>query len=145
MLPSLRHGDSLLVEFGAVEPRLGDIAVFEAPRGIVVHRVVRHVTVAGAVCIQTKGDARLDFDAPVHADDVLGIVRSVRAGADGPSSDGACTGLRARAIAAVSASVGLGEAWAREPPVARVPGLRRIGARAARAAQSLAARVLRTA
>jgi Peptidase S24-like len=124
MLPSIETGTRLLVEFGAPEPLVGEIAVFPLRDKIVVHRVVRRRP-GTLIC---KGDARLEFDPPVPLGSVLGTVRALRR--PGQEDDGdteLCSGPRAVALARSSAAVGAVTArllaW---PAPVRRPGLKAV-------------------
>ena len=135
MLPSIVDGDWLLVQFGHGRPAIGEIVVFSLGGQIVVHRVVRRRRAGGTLV--AKGDARLDFDAPVHQDQVLGIVRAVRTGADGPAVDRACGGARAAAAAVLSAAVADVASSARRLPAPLERLLLRLAARPLRIALGL--------
>ncbi|HEY4347541.1 MAG TPA: S24/S26 family peptidase [Gaiellaceae bacterium] len=100
-------GSSLLVEFGASEPRVGEIVVARCGGSLMSHRVVsRRETTAGLV-LTTKGDARRYFDPPVPASDVLGVVRGMRRASGGRVERGTCHGPRAVAAACLSKASGL--------------------------------------
>lgn len=106
MLPWIRPTSWLLVDFGVRGVGVGEIAV--VPRGnvLVGHRVVRTDERSGRVELVTKGDASLDFDPPVSASEVLGVVRGLRRTRDGITRTRSCRGPLAVAMARLSAVVG---------------------------------------
>jgi len=106
MLPFIRDGFWLLVDFGLREARLGEIAVFPCGDRIVGHRVVRGSQSHGVGVLATKGDARLEFDPPVPAGELLGVVRGLRRTRDGATAAGACRGPGALSLALISAGIG---------------------------------------
>jgi Peptidase S24-like len=99
MLPTVRPGSWLLIEFGA-RAKVGEIAVFQQGELIVGHRVVRRRNSGSGAILVTKGDGMRSFDRPLAAGDVLGVVRAVRHEPGGEElREG---GARGRAIALVS-------------------------------------------
>ena len=82
MWPTLRTGDRVSVAALRREPEVGDVLVCYRGTHLVAHRVVQHHRDAqGQSWIRCRGDAALHLDAPIRAEDVLGIVEAVeRAG-----------------------------------------------------------------
>src|SRR4030042_3995951 len=78
MLPLLREGDRILVSHELSEVQQGDILVFQREEGLVAHRCVRITRrpVEGRI-YQTKGDNCANFDSPLSAAEVLGVVNLV--------------------------------------------------------------------
>ncbi len=127
MLPSIRSGMWLLVEFGPPELAVGEIALFARGDTIVAHRIVRRHR--GGDVVVCKGDARLEFDRPVPVGDVLGVVRGVRRSRDGATETAGCSGPRAVRLARLSAGVGDAVIRARRlPALLRRPVLKVIRA-----------------
>ena len=78
MLPLLREGDRILVSHQLSGVQQGDILVFQREEGLVAHRVVRITRSPVEGCIyQTKGDNCANFDSPLFAAEVLGVVNLV--------------------------------------------------------------------
>lgn len=92
----------MLVEFGANKIQLGDIVVFPLGDVLVAHRVVARRHRRGQTTLIPKGDAEPFYDSPVPPDTVIGIVRALREGRDGPPTGFGCGGRSARAIARIS-------------------------------------------
>ena len=116
MLPSIRQGTSLLVDFGARRVGLGEIAIFPLGRTIVAHRVVRLRPGPDGDLLLCKGDARLEFDPPVPAREVLGAVRALRHDESGAAETAVCSGPRAVRLARISAAIGDATTLARRAP-----------------------------
>jgi hypothetical protein len=102
MLPWIRSGDWLLVEFGASDATIGEIVLVSRGEVIFAHRVVR----LNRDALVTKGDNRPRFDAPVARAEILGIVRAKRRTPEATPSATTCRGARAVALARGSAAVG---------------------------------------
>jgi hypothetical protein len=106
MHPLIHPGDKLLVEFGTDLPRLGEIVVFADGGRVVAHRLVRRRRSVAGVQLLTRGDATLDFDRPVRADQTFGVVRGCRRAGDGADVSVAASGAGAVVLAGVSAAAG---------------------------------------
>jgi hypothetical protein len=143
MQPSIRDGDWLLLDFAACEAKIGEIVFFPLGQRLVVHRVIRRSLRDGAWVLETKGDARLDVDPPVHATDVLGVVRAVRAGEHGTATSAACCGARAITLATLSTTIARATSFTRRLPEPLGRPLRRIARTPTRIALDLAARAPR--
>ena len=77
MLPLIRPGSSLLIEFGA-NPVIGEVILFALGGAHVAHRVVgRHRAPASELLI-VKGDAEPYPDRAPQPAEILGVVRAVR-------------------------------------------------------------------
>lgn len=80
MLPTVRPGDTLIIEAAHIERAhgdeisTGDIAVFNSGRRFVAHRVVATAAGIGERKIQTQGDAVPLPDSPVSERELLGKV-----------------------------------------------------------------------
>jgi hypothetical protein len=96
MLPAVREGDVLLVDFRARRPRLGQVVLFWGSGQFVSHRVVGHRPDGTLV---TKGDNAQRSDPPLRPEEALGVVSAVRRGDDGPL-------VPARSVAAALLSLG---------------------------------------
>jgi len=78
MLPSVRPGDTLMVEpAGLKEVRLGDIVVIRQDGNLVSHRVISVLDNAGERRIITQGDTSPVTDVPVCESELLGGVSCV--------------------------------------------------------------------
>lgn len=140
MRPLIGPHTWMLVEFGATNAMVGDIVLFPLGNVLVAHRLVAWRARQGQRMLISKGDAEPFHDAPVHVDDVIGIVRALRDGRDGRTMRFGCAGRSARAIARVSRAHGRG-AWLarraaellpdplRRPVLRAVPSLARVVAR----------------
>jgi hypothetical protein len=102
MLPWIRSGDWLLVDFGASDAKIGEIVLVSRGDVIFAHRVVRRNQDA----LVTKGDNRRRFDAPVAPPEILGIVRARRRTPAATPRATTCRGVCAVALARGSAAVG---------------------------------------
>ena len=102
MLPWIRSGDWLLVDFGAFDAKIGEIVLVSRGDVIFAHRVVRRNRDA----LVTKGDNRRRFDAPIARAEIPGIVRATRRTPDATPSATICRGACAIALARGSAAVG---------------------------------------
>lgn len=76
MWPVLRAGDTIHVSPITSGIRRGQIIVFQAPNGLIVHRVVGQTIRAGTPhpVLIAKGDNRRDRDKPVTPERLLGVV-----------------------------------------------------------------------
>jgi len=78
MLPLIRDGDQVLVEF---RPRVlgpGDVIVFRRDEQLVAHRVIRLMGEGDQSFIAAKGDNVAAFDPPCPFQDVVGRVHASR-------------------------------------------------------------------
>jgi hypothetical protein len=140
MRPLIQPGSWALVEFGAAPSGVGDIVLFPCDDLVIAHRLVAWRR--GATRLVPKGDAEAYCDRPIALDDILGVVRALRHGSDGPATSAGCAGLTARAIARVSWWGGRSAALARRV-AAVLPGpLRRVALRAIPPFARVAAQVL---
>lgn len=91
MLPNLWPGDHLTIQVRAFEQiRAGDVVLFTRLNRLFIHRVLR----IQQDHLATRGDAMPCNDAPVSADELMGVVTRVQR-ADGRSSAIAgCSPLR---------------------------------------------------
>jgi hypothetical protein len=129
MRPLIGADTTLLVEFGASQPKIGDIILFPLGEIFVAHRLVGRRRWQGADVLISKGDAEPYFDAPVAPGELLGVVRAIRRGTR-PATRLGCTGWTARAMARISDLAGRG-AWLARRAAAVLPGpLRRMALRA---------------
>jgi hypothetical protein len=102
MTPLIQPGDELLVAFGAMPDRFGQVVLF-SQRGLqVAHRFVGWDTRGDVPMLLAKGDAEILADAPVPMDQVLGVVRGLRHGPDRSPTSVGLDGRPAAAIAQVS-------------------------------------------
>lgn len=101
MQPSIPAGSDLLVEFGRLPERRGDLIVFRRGDALVAHRLVGRQPSADGGRLIARGDAEAFFDPPLHEADVLGVVRLVRL-PHGPSEDVVGSPRRNASIAIVS-------------------------------------------
>jgi hypothetical protein len=101
MLPSLRPGQRLAVEFACGEPRRGDLLLFRQADYLAVHRLLgpARPTTEGERRLRTRGDGQLGLDPPLDPARVLGRVTAV--GDDGAwwSLDGFRARVYARCLA----------------------------------------------
>ncbi len=79
MVPFIRSGDHLVVEFGPSAPHHGDVVVFAGDGIIVAHRVVAVTAGAGPSeqMLITKGDGEPYATEALRTSHLLGIVRAV--------------------------------------------------------------------
>lgn len=79
MYPTIRNRETITV--ASVDPsaiRPGDIALYRCERGVIAHRVRRIERGGdGPPVFRLRGDAADGDDAPVEADQILGLVRFV--------------------------------------------------------------------
>ena len=71
MLPAIQPGDVLQVRRSGGHPSPGAVVLFRRDGRLVAHRVLAHTPDGHVV---TRGDALASPDAPVRADDVIGVV-----------------------------------------------------------------------
>lgn len=111
MEPLVHPGDELLVEFGRPRAGLGEILLVRRDGRLVAHRLVarRAGRAGGEPSLVTKGDAEPLLDRSIGADDVLGVVRSVRRPSGRVVRLGATPG--ARLAARVSWWTGRAASW----------------------------------
>ncbi len=102
MRPLITPGTWMLVEFGAAPIGLGEIVLFAQGEVLVTHRVVARRRRQDVGLLVVKGDAELSCDPLLHPDDVIGVVRALRSGPDGPAVDTGCAGWPARVAARLS-------------------------------------------
>jgi hypothetical protein len=125
MRPLIGAQTTLLVEFGALRPEIGDIILFPLGEIFVAHRLVARRRRQGVEVLVAKGDAEPYFDPPIAPGELLGVVRAMRRGASPATSQG-CAGWSARLIGRVSYLAGRG-AWYARRAAAILPGpLRRM-------------------
>ena len=128
MRPLIAPGAQLLVEFGAVPARVGQIALFSQGERVVAHRLVAwHPGRGGWLA---KGDAEAYADGPIEPNDILGVVCAVRRAPDEPATTIGCEGRCARAIASTSRWLGRGATLARRAATFLPGPLRRMAVRA---------------
>jgi hypothetical protein len=101
MHPSIPAGSRLLVDFGRLPDRFGDVIVFRRGEQLIAHRLVGHRRTPDGGQWLARGDAEAFFDPPLDPDDVLGIVRAI-ARPDGRTEDLDAGRRRAGLLAAVS-------------------------------------------
>ena len=78
MFPIIKDGDTLVIEYGNENLRVGDVVVFGSPDEIYVHRVVRIYHRDGKEIFLLKADQHLAFHQPVTRDQILGKVIEAR-------------------------------------------------------------------
>ena len=79
MLPTLREGQVLSVDFSPVSPRRGDLLFFRQEGDLVVHRVVARSRFRdGGPCFRTRGDGRPNLDPRVSPSKGVGRVVAVQ-------------------------------------------------------------------
>jgi hypothetical protein len=128
---SIPPGSRLLVEFGSLPERRGEVVVFRRGDGLVAHRVVRRLRGGDGERWAARGDNEAFFDPPLDEADVLGVVRLVRR-ADGRTEDLGAQRRRGGVIATVSWWSGRA-AGAGTRVIRRVPLRRSVRAAAERA------------
>ena len=102
MRPLIAPGTWMLVDFGARPRGNGEIVLLPLGDVIVAHRVVATVRRETGTFLVTKGDAEPYCDAPVSAEDLIGVVRALRRAPGGRASTLGCAGSPARMIARIS-------------------------------------------
>ena len=79
MYPLIRDGDTIeLSKSDPARARLGDILVTDHETQVLCHRLIRKQRRGNTWWYITQGDTLLFEDAPIPADRVLGLVRSLR-------------------------------------------------------------------
>ncbi len=101
MLPLIRPGTRLLVNFDHHELQPGMIVLFARHNRLVAHRIVAVLPSAARCQLLTKGDAEPFCDQPISADEVLGVVRAIQP-VGSPASSYGTSGRSARLIALLS-------------------------------------------
>jgi hypothetical protein len=102
MRPLVKPGDHLLVEFGAVPTRRGQVVLFERDGSHVAHRIVHLDRRSTPARVRAKGDAEALADAPIDLDDVVGLVVATRTGGGGAPRSLGLDGRGAAVVAALS-------------------------------------------
>lgn len=82
MAPLIRHGDTLVIEYGNQSIRKGDVLVFKTSSQTLAHRVVQIQKKNGQEIFMLKGDHASTFDDPITRHNVIGKVIEVE-GANG--------------------------------------------------------------
>ena len=101
MLPLIRPGSQVLVEFGA-KPAVGEVILFPIGGAFVAHRVVGRPHRPLSESLIVKGDAEPYPDRPVEPAEVLGVVRAVRWADDSESRLAGLGGRSGRVVATTS-------------------------------------------
>lgn len=78
MSPMIREGDSLVIEHGNQDFRVGDVVVYGSPGKFYAHRIVRIKDRGERRSFLLKGDRGNTFDDPITGDQILGKVIEVR-------------------------------------------------------------------
>jgi len=78
MSPIIREGDSLIIEHGNRDIRVGDVVVYRTPDKFYTHRVISIERKDGKELFLLKGDRSPVFDKSVSRDLILGKVIEVR-------------------------------------------------------------------
>lgn len=105
MLPLIRPGSRVLIEFGA-KPALGEVVLFPSRDRYVAHRVIGRRREPGRELLIVKGDAETYPDRSLESTDVLGVVRAVKwSGEEQPRLAG-LGGRSGRLLAATSSRSG---------------------------------------
>lgn len=78
MSPIIREGDSLVIEHGNQNFRVGDVVVYGSPGKFYAHRIIRIKDRGGKKSFILKGDRGNAFDEPISGDQILGKVIEVR-------------------------------------------------------------------
>jgi signal peptidase I len=78
MIPTIRPGDTVMVQHGALHLRRGDVVVLRLNDRLVAHRIIDLKWQTGHRVILTKGDNNPRFDAPCNADAIIGRVLAVQ-------------------------------------------------------------------
>jgi signal peptidase len=101
MWPTIRDGDVItVVPARASELAVGDVVLYETPRGLTAHRVIRRVQDAGE-SLRVRGDTPGSTDEVVGRRQLLGRVGAVeRDGRGRPLGDPGCVRRLAWRIAA---------------------------------------------
>jgi hypothetical protein len=82
MLPTIRDGDTLIVEPAAIgQVRVGDIVLYKSGTALIAHRVESIARKSSAAAsLRLRGDASESPDAPVLREQVIGRVVAVERG-----------------------------------------------------------------
>lgn len=81
MLPTLRHGDRVAVEFGPVAAERGALLLYRQADYLVVHRLLGPADHAdGSPRLRTRGDGRNELDPPLERERVRGRVFALESG-----------------------------------------------------------------
>ena len=102
MTPLIWPNDAVLVELGVVPAGPGDIVLFWLNDRMIAHRVVALRHADGTAYVVAKGDAAAYADPTMRLDDVIGVVRAIKRGANEQLVTIGCSGRQARMIAHVS-------------------------------------------
>ena len=78
MAPLICDGDTVVVEHGDGQPRIGDVIVVKRDGAVVAHRLIHFETKEGDERFLTQGDSCSGIDPPVRRDQILGKVVEVR-------------------------------------------------------------------
>jgi hypothetical protein len=130
MRPLIHPGTWMLVAFGVPTVALGDIVLFQVGDTIVAHRAVALRRSQGQQVIVPKGDGEPYCDTAISIGDVIGVVRALRYGPEGPAISIGCAGFSARATARISRLSGRGASLARRVAALFPDPLRRVALRA---------------
>jgi hypothetical protein len=128
MRPLIGPNTWALVEFGAAPPAVGEIILFGRGDLVIAHRLIARQP--GRTGLIAKGDAEANYDAPLEASDILGVVRALRRGPHGPATRVGCAGWSSRIIAGASRRFGQAAALARRTATLLPDPLRRLALRA---------------
>jgi hypothetical protein len=142
MIPLVRPGTWMLVEFGATPQRVGEIVIFHRDTIFIAHRVVARRVEGDRVLLVTKGDGEPYRETPLETGEVTGVVRGLALHREGALVTLGCAGFSGRAIARVSNLSGRGAALvrrvashlpdpARRPATAAGEALARVASRGA--------------
>jgi hypothetical protein len=142
MRPTIGTNTWMLVEFGATTIGLGDIVLFPFGNLMVAHRVVARRLRQDQIILVPKGDAEPYCDPKIQSGDVIGVVRALRDGRDGPVSGFGCSGRSAQIIARLSRLSGRGAWGARRAAIFLPDPLRRLALRVIPSLTRVVARIL---
>jgi hypothetical protein len=109
MSPIINDKSWLLIAFGELPIKRGEIILFKLNTRLIAHRVVAWQGDA----IVAKGDGEYYCDALVSPQNVLGVVRAIRATARAQASSFACDGVAAEWCGWWSGVLGRSAAWLR--------------------------------
>jgi signal peptidase I len=87
MLPLIREGDQALVRHGWGKVRRGDVLVFRHKGTLIAHRVLRIYQGQVEPTFMTKGDNSCQPDPLVKANEIVGLVLTVKRGGRSMSLD----------------------------------------------------------
>jgi hypothetical protein len=77
MHPAIPAGSRLLVDFGRVARRQGEVIVFRRGGALIAHRLVGRRHTVDGLRLFARGDAEAFLDPPMDEADVMGVVRVV--------------------------------------------------------------------